>query len=196
MHSLCRPVTCSLYEFKHPHQIYRLYSMGSQSNPRRKSTKETPEVTLSSTSTGHPQDDSWPYTVYSSAPIIDRKSKFIAHASSLPNISLLPSFLRHLSKSPQLKRSTHFMYAYRTAGANVSGHNDGGESGSGERLSRLLELTQCKDVIVVVSRWYGGVQLGSDRWKRISDVAKEALSRGTFSVRREAREGSTVKSRK
>lgn len=74
------------------------------------------------------------------------------------------------------------MYAYRSSdeGKTVTGESDGGESGSGERLGRLLELSGCENVIVVVSRWYGGVPLGSDRWKRISEVAKEVLREGEF----------------
>jgi len=83
------------------------------------------------------------------------------------------------------------MYAYRivpetprssTGAVALVGQNDGGESGSGDRLSRLLELSGCENVVVVVSRWYGGVQLGSDRWKWISLVAKDALKAGGFLV--------------
>lgn len=86
------------------------------------------------------------------------------------------------------------MYAYRTSDEALStipttGQHDGGESGSGDHLARLLDLSGCDDVVVVVSRWYGGVKLGSDRWKRISDVAKEALTRGGFVNRNES--GST-----
>ena len=70
--------------------------------------------------------------------------------------------------------------ASRPSSHKLVGQNDGGERGSGERLSRLLELMECEDVVVVVSRWYGGVPLGSDRWRIISGVAKEALRRGGF----------------
>lgn len=62
------------------------------------------------------------------------------------------------------------------SGGFITGSCDGGEAGAGERLSRLLELGKCEDVVVVVYRWYGGVKLGSDRWKCISGVAKEALT--------------------
>ena len=113
----------------------------------------------------------------------DRKSVFLAHASTLPAPSALSSFLDYLSSLATLKRATHRMYAYRIVRDNINfatRHNDGGEKGSGERLSRLLEAAQCEDVIVVVSRWYGGVKLGSDRWKLISSVAKEVLSKGNF----------------
>ncbi|KIP09406.1 hypothetical protein PHLGIDRAFT_322476 [Phlebiopsis gigantea 11061_1 CR5-6] len=61
----------------------------------------------------------------------------------------------------------------------LCGSVSGGESGAGERLERLLELSaSCKsrDVVLVVYRWYGGVRLGSERWKCISHVAKEAMA--------------------
>lgn len=114
---------------------------------------------------------------------------FQAHATELKDATLLPIFLNHLTSLPSLKRATHCMYAYRSTEKNCGveqqacGQNDGGESGSGDRLSRLLELSSCENVIVVVSRWYGGTKLGSDRWKRISEVAKEALGKGGFSKR-------------
>ncbi|TFL07026.1 hypothetical protein BDV98DRAFT_557130 [Pterulicium gracile] len=104
-----------------------------------------------------------------------------------------------------MKRATHMMYAFRVmpekstpggaahTSSTVSGQDDGGESGSGERLAKLLELSQCENVAVVVTRWYGGVHLGSTRWKRISEVAKEALARGEFSgggkLRKQAMKG-------
>jgi putative IMPACT (imprinted ancient) family translation regulator len=76
------------------------------------------------------------------------------------------------------------MYAYRVVEIRPDlsrtlhvGQHDGGEKGSGERLSRLLQALQCENVVVVVSRRYGGVKLGSDRWRLLSMVAKDALRR-------------------
>jgi len=31
------------------------------------------------------------------------------------------------------------------------------------------------DTLVVVTRWYGGVQLGPDRWRHINAVARDAV---------------------
>jgi len=93
------------------------------------------------------------------------------------------------------------MYAYRIVtdplkpSIKIIGQNDGGEKGSGERLSRLLEALACENVIVVVSRWYGGVKLGSDRWKLISSVAKEALYKGNF-VKEATRDSTAIRSHK
>lgn len=117
----------------------------------------------------------------------DRRSIFLAHASTLPSPSALPTFIRYLTSLPALKRATHCMHAHRVieimpdlSRALHVGQHDGGERGSGERLCRLLEALHCENVVVVVSRWYGGVKLGSDRWKMISTVAKEAIQRGGF----------------
>jgi hypothetical protein len=81
------------------------------------------------------------------------------------------------------------MYAYRLStftGARATtaisvnprtAHSDGGERGAGTRLADLLELGACKDTVVVVWRWYGGIPLGNVRWKLITEVAREALER-------------------
>ncbi|KXN87366.1 hypothetical protein AN958_08918, partial [Leucoagaricus sp. SymC.cos] len=130
--------------------------------------------------------DEWPCRIFASERVVDRKSGFQAYATELRDVALLPTFLQHLTSLPSLKRTTHCMYAYRSTEKNqrlerlACGQSDGGESGSGDRLSRLLELSNCENVIVVVSRCYGGTKLGSGRWKRISGVAKEALLRGDF----------------
>ncbi|KAG6866207.1 hypothetical protein C0991_007232 [Blastosporella zonata] len=120
------------------------------------------------------------FSVFSSVSLRHHKSTFLAHASPLLHPDHLPETLAAISALPALKRATHFIYAYRSA--HAAGHSDGGERGAGDRLARLLLLSRCDNVLVVVSRWYGGVKLGSDRWKCISDVAKDALHNGAFIV--------------
>ncbi|KAJ7874805.1 ribosomal protein S5 domain 2-type protein [Mycena olivaceomarginata] len=140
--------------------------------------------TTRSITSSAPPDAIWPHKLANSVRLTDRKSTFFAQASVLPHPAQLPHFLEYLRALPRtnVKRATHCMYAYRAAG--VAGQSDGGEGGSGDRLARLLRLTGCEDVVVVVWRWYGGVQLGSDRWKRISEVAREALNSGDFLLKR------------
>lgn len=137
----------------------------------------------------HPTPSQWPHPIYVSHSLRHRKSTFLAHASTLPSPLAFPAFLDHLTSLSVLKRATHCMYAYRTTHPTqatvATSQDDGGESGSGHRLARLLELSGCENVVVVVSRWYGGIKLGSDRWKRISDVAKDALHKGGFTNKQE-----------
>ena len=42
-------------------------------------------------------------------------------------------------------------------------------------MLHLLEILECKNVLVVVSRWYGGIQLGPDRFKHINNAARNVL---------------------
>ena len=48
---------------------------------------------------------------------------------------------------------------------------------TGKRLLHMLTVTEATDVCVVVSRWYGGVHLGPDRFRQINNAARELLER-------------------
>jgi putative IMPACT (imprinted ancient) family translation regulator len=54
--------------------------------------------------------------------------------------------------------------------------NDDGEDGAGIRLSQLLQLRKEMNVLVVVSRWYGGIHLGSKRFAHIVSAAQTVLT--------------------
>jgi hypothetical protein len=53
--------------------------------------------------------------------------------------------------------------------------DDDGEDAAGGRLLHLLQLARAEDVVVVVSRWFGGVLLGPSRFGLISNCARELL---------------------
>ena len=46
--------------------------------------------------------------------------------------------------------------------------------------ANLLDLTGAQDVIVVVSRWFGGVLLGPNRFKYIAMIARAQLEAAGF----------------
>jgi putative IMPACT (imprinted ancient) family translation regulator len=54
--------------------------------------------------------------------------------------------------------------------------NDDGEDGAGIRLSQLLQLRNEMNVLVVVSRWFGGIHLGSKRFAHIVAAAQTVLT--------------------
>lgn len=62
-------------------------------------------------------------------------------------------------------------------GATVLKHDndDDGEDAAGSRLAHLLEMRNENCVLVVVSRWYGGIKLGPKRFAHINNVARELL---------------------
>ena len=115
----------------------------------------------------------WSDPIAVSPPRTLHASKFVAYASRLDHADHVPRFIKHISASTALKRASHLIYAYRTP--LDSGAHDGGENGAGARLERLVELRREQNVVVLVARWYGGVKLGPERWRCISDVAKQAL---------------------
>jgi len=43
-------------------------------------------------------------------------------------------------------------------------YDDDGEAAAGGRLLHLLQMTDARNVCVVVSRWYGGILLGPSRF--------------------------------
>ena len=62
--------------------------------------------------------------------------------------------------------------------------DDDGENAAGGRLLTLLQTMDVWDVLVVVSRWYGGVKLGPDRFRIINSLAREALVEGGWTKSR------------
>jgi hypothetical protein len=93
-----------------------------------------------------------------------------------------------LFNDKKISKATHNMFAYRFTTTNsddggimiVSDNDDDGEKGSGNKLASLLELCNANNVLVVVSRWFGGVHLGSARFKWIASVARDGLEQGGF----------------
>lgn len=69
----------------------------------------------------------------------------------------------------------------------IQDNDDDGEAAAGGRLGHLLSVMKVENVMVVVTRWYGGIKLGGDRFRLINSVAREAV------VRLEEREGKGVK---
>ncbi|CAI4037734.1 hypothetical protein SMKI_04G0650 [Saccharomyces mikatae IFO 1815] len=60
------------------------------------------------------------------------------------------------------------------------GSADCGEAGAGQRLLTLLERANIFNVLVIVTRWYGGTPLGSSRFRHISTCAVETLKKGGY----------------
>ncbi|KAL3806736.1 hypothetical protein ACHAXA_000376 [Cyclostephanos tholiformis] len=84
----------------------------------------------------------------------------------------------------KVQTAAHNMFAYRFRrkddGTLVCDNDDDGERGSGNKLASLLDVSRAENVLVVVSRWFGGVRLGSSRFKWIASVARDGLELGGF----------------
>lgn len=122
-----------------------------------------------------------------SEPITDRKSVFVGRAIAITSSADAHERLRDLRENDKrVAKATHpHICAWRVSdpatGVIVDQeYDDNGEAPGGERILALLEMVGVTNVLLAVTRWYGGTQLGSDRFKHISSAAQGALEKGGF----------------
>ncbi|XP_054714131.1 protein IMPACT-like [Uloborus diversus] len=111
-------------------------------------------------------------------PITDRKSVFQAHAAKVLTVQQVKQVLDELKQNRKIASATHNIYAYRIArekGTFLQDCEDDGETKAGSILLHLLQILNVVNVLVVVSRWYGGIHLGPDRFKHINNAARILL---------------------
>ena len=114
---------------------------------------------------------------------VEKKSKFQAHVAWVHDVDDVKRIMdRLLTKSNKIQHATHNIMAYRiTAGDDGQGgvvyqdFDDDGEAAAGKRLLHLLQVMDARNVLVVVSRWFGGILLGPSRFQCINNTARVAL---------------------
>ena len=87
-------------------------------------------------------------------------------------------FLRALLQYDLTSKSDHIIYAYNYGGEDgqiVTGHCDDGEWGASSILCELLKQRTISNAILVVTRKYGGTNLGKQRFQIIKQVACNVL---------------------
>ncbi|OJD13352.1 hypothetical protein AJ78_06187 [Emergomyces pasteurianus Ep9510] len=129
-----------------------------------------------------------------SDPVTEKKSVFIARVARVQSKEIAKKYLDYLlGTEKKVAAATHNITAWRIkqkAGpgpCTLSGEetifqdfDDDGETAAGGRLLHLMQLMDVWDVVVVVTRWYGGVKLGPDRFRIINTAARDALLKAGF----------------
>lgn len=117
--------------------------------------------------------------------VSEKKSIFVARAAPITSVDQAKQYLGHLLVTDKkVAKATHNITAWRVRGENGVQYqdcDDDGETAAGGRLLHLLELMGVWGAMVVVTRWYGGVQLGPDRFRIINQTARDALVQAGFS---------------
>ncbi|XP_055274743.1 protein IMPACT-like [Moschus berezovskii] len=112
-------------------------------------------------------------------PITDRRSTFQAHLAPVVCPKQVKMVLAKLYENKKIASATHNIYAYRIYCEDKQTFlqycEDDGETAAGGRLLHLMEILNVRNVMVVVSRWYGGILLGPDRFKHIDKCARNIL---------------------
>ncbi len=96
----------------------------------------------------------------------DRGSRYAVSGGPVQGRAGVEAFLVELKRAKKFAKATHNTWAcvLSEEGA-VKG--DDGEAGAGAVILKMLERAELRDHIVVVTRWYGGVHLGGDRFAHV-----------------------------
>merc|ERR1719158_107643 len=117
--------------------------------------------------------------IVSGPTIEDRKSVFQGHTAVVTSQDEVTSVIQKLMENGKIARAAHNMYAYRIQtgdqGVTLQDCQDDGEDAAGGRMLHLLQVLDVKNVLVVVTRWYGGILLGPDRFKHINNASRQVL---------------------
>ncbi|KAK0117693.1 hypothetical protein ONS95_012022 [Cadophora gregata] len=114
-----------------------------------------------------------------SSPVTVKSSTFVARSITITSPADATSALQTLlSENKDLREASHNISAWRVQGSHgiLESSNDDGESGGGRHILGLLQADNIVGVLLVVTRWYGGILLGTDRWRLMSMVSRDALS--------------------
>ena len=118
---------------------------------------------------------------FASEPIVDRHSTFIAYVRVANTLDEARGYLDTLLCDRKIAKATHNISSWRIqnkdSGTRYQDFDDDGETAAGGRLLHLLQMMDVWNVIVVVSRWFGGIHLGPDRFKHINSAARDAITR-------------------
>jgi len=121
--------------------------------------------------------------MFTAEPITDRKSVFVGRACRISQPAEVPLILSHLMTDRRISRAAHpVINAWRCQVGNLlhQDNDDDGESAAGGRLGHLLQILEVNNVLVIVTRYFGGMHLGPDRFKHINQAARNALELGGF----------------
>ncbi|KAL3460030.1 ribosomal protein S5 domain 2-type protein [Aspergillus heterothallicus] len=138
--------------------------------------------------------------------VTEKKSVFVARAAHVTSLDQAQAYLDYLLASDKkVASATHNISAWRIKQQKKKGSpsngggagseliiqdcDDDGETAAGGRLLHLMQLMDVWDVVVVVTRWYGGIHLGPDRFRIINAVGRDALVRGGWGKEKEGQSG-------
>ncbi|EMG48948.1 YIH1 Protein IMPACT [Candida maltosa Xu316] len=134
-----------------------------------------------------------------SDPIVDRGSTFIGYARKVDSLQQAQEYLSDLITDKKISKAAHNISSWRIKldnGVTFQDCDDDGETAAGSRLLHLLQMMDAWNVIVVVSRWFGGTHIGPDRFKHINSVGREVIIKGDFVNANNNNNGGNTKKKK
>ena len=105
----------------------------------------------------------------------DRGSRYAVSGGPVQGRAGVEAFLADLKRVKKYAKATHNTWAVVLSDGGAV-KNDDGESGAGAVILKMLERAGLVDHVVVVTRWYGGVHLGGDRFAHVVTSVRAYLA--------------------
>ena len=106
--------------------------------------------------------------------ITDRGSKYSVSGAPALNKAEALAAVKTLKKDKRYAKATHNTWGMILSEGGPIKHDDG-EAGAGMVIIRMLEREGLCDHVIIVTRWFGGTQLGGDRFRRVQDCVRYYL---------------------
>jgi putative IMPACT (imprinted ancient) family translation regulator len=103
----------------------------------------------------------------------DRGSRYAVSGGAVQTRSDAADFIAELKRVKKFAKATHHSWAAILGGEAV--RHDDGEAGAGDVILRMIQREGLENHIIVVTRWYGGVHLGGDRFAHIVTAVRAYL---------------------
>lgn len=114
--------------------------------------------------------------------ITDRGSKYAVSGGVVRSREEAKAFISGLKRDKKFAKATHNSWGLVLSDGTPL-KSDDGESGAGMAILRVLEGAGERDLIIVVTRWYGGVKLGGDRFRHVTQAAGMFIEQCSHAVR-------------
>ena len=105
----------------------------------------------------------------------DRGSRYAVSGGPVASRAEADAFIVTLKRSKKFAKATHNTWACVFADDGPVKADDG-EAGAGAVILKMLEREGLQNHIVVVTRWYGGVHLGGDRFAHVVSSVRAYLA--------------------
>ncbi len=111
--------------------------------------------------------------------ITDRRSVYSVSVGCVNNREQIKNFLKETKKIKNHNKATHHSWAVRIVndGVTYESKSDGGETGAGNVILRILQRKNMVNTVICVTRWYGGIKLEADRFKHVGDATLFAVEK-------------------
>lgn len=104
----------------------------------------------------------------------DRGSRYAVSGGPVQGRAGAQAFMADLKREKRFAKATHNSWAMISSTEGPL-KDDDGESGAGAVILRMLDREGLTDFAVVVTRWYGGVHLGGDRFAHVVTCVRALL---------------------